>query len=391
MNRKQILFLAAGASTALATQALAQSDLDSARARHDQLLAETEARSSALQGDNGVNVNGQLQFRYLINSRDEVPAGEEDTAVGFQTRRTKIAVSGDANEEWSYKIQGAFSRSSGDFVLEDAYVNYDIGDGWSVQAGQFKFGVLREELVSSKRQLTAERSTTNEFFNQGRSQGVQARYATENYQVFFGFSDGIRTANSDFTSMAEADYGFNGRFEYMWAGEWSRFKDFTSWRGSEFAGMAGGAVHFQDGDSTFGTADQQILILTGDVSVEGNGWNAFGSITWSMFEDGAADIESDDIGIVAQGGYFLTDQWEVFGRYDILLADELADDDFSAITVGVNHYLITESHSGKFTGDFVFYLDEQATSLASASTGLPLLMSDSDSQFSIRLQFQLLF
>lgn len=391
MNRKQVLFLAAGATTALATQALAQSDLDSARARHDQLLAETELRSNSLQADDALKVSGQFQFRYLINNRDDVPGGGEDTAVGFQTRRTKIGVSGDVDEEWSYKVQGAFSRSSGLFELEDAYVNYDVGDGWSVQAGQFKFGVLREELVSSSKQLAAERSVANEVFNQGRSQGIQGTYATENYKVYLGFNDGLQAVNSDFTSMAEADYGFNGRFEYMWAGQWDQFDDFTSWRGSEFAGMAGGAVHFQDGDGTFNTADIQILVLTGDVSLEGNGWNAYGAIIYAMTDNGATGVDSSDFGFVAQGGYFLNDQWEIFGRYDGIVVDELAPEDFHTLTFGVNHYLTPESHSGKFTGDVVIFLDQQDMSLAAASTGIPLLASGSDSQVSVRLQFQLLF
>ena len=46
-------------------------------------------------------------------------------------------------------------------------------NGWKLRFGQFKAPFMREELVSSSRQQTAERSLVNEEFNQDRSQGVE--------------------------------------------------------------------------------------------------------------------------------------------------------------------------------------------------------------------------
>jgi phosphate-selective porin OprO and OprP len=366
-----------------------QSPVDAARAYHAQLAANVANNASFLaQESSKVKVSGQLQMRFVSNSRDTVPGGGEDTASGFQIRRAKLKFSGKVSDEFSYKVNGAFSKSSGAFKLEDAYVDYKA-DGIKVRSGQFKLPFMREELVSSSRQLAAERSITNEFFNQGRSQGIEVSGSSGKLHWMVAVSDGLATINTDFTSSKEADFGFTGRVEYLIAGDdWKRFKDFTSWQGSDFAAMAGGAVTYQSGGDTFATADMDLTGLTADVSVEGNGWNAFVAGNYQNIEP-ALGADMENWGFVAQGGYLVNPQWEVFGRFDALLSDLM--DDFSTVTAGVNHYFIPESHAAKFTGDVQFFLDAQSLSDAPSSTSTALLPSADDSQWAVRLQMQLLF
>lgn len=107
---------------AIASSCLAQPAQDTAKANHDELAASVAANSSFLvQDEPTVKISGYMQFRYVINSRDDVPGGGEDTASGFQTRRTKINFSGAVSDNLSYKISGGFSRSSGSITLDDAY------------------------------------------------------------------------------------------------------------------------------------------------------------------------------------------------------------------------------------------------------------------------------
>ena len=43
-------------------------------------------------------------------------------------------------------------------ILDEAYITKDMGNGMKVRMGQFKPPFMREELISSSRQLAVERS-----------------------------------------------------------------------------------------------------------------------------------------------------------------------------------------------------------------------------------------
>lgn len=396
MSRTKMVFLLAGAALGLSGTALAQ-NLDQGRAYASEALADAQGRSSLLAqpGGNVVNLNGQIQFRYIWNTRDMVPApADDDSTIGFQTRRTKLTASGEIADGWSYEVRGAFDRDGGSFVLENAFVNYKVDDSWDLQWGQFKLPFLREENVSSAKQLAADRSIMNEVFNQDYSQGIQAGFASDQFRFKGAFSDGFGTGNTDFPSSSEADYALTGRVDWLWAGDWAQFEDFTSWQGSQYAGMAGAAVHYQGGGDTVGTFDVDVLTVTVDASAEGDGWNAFVAGVYRNI-DPAMGTDFDDFGWTFHGGVFVAADWELFARWSQVFPDNnrTAAKTFSELTLGVNHYVIPESHAAKFTVDWVLWPTSQAgsSSLVSPNTGIGLLADSGDPQWAIRGQFQLLF
>lgn len=390
--------LLAGAAVGLTAGVQAQS-LDSSRAYSAEVLSQAQSHTSTLAAaaDDAVHLGGQIQFRYLVNFRDD-DALVEDTTFGFQTRRTKLWAEGMVNEEFGYKIQGNFDSGDGSFGLENAFVTYKVNDQSSLQWGQFKLPFAREELVSSGKQLAVERSITNEAFNQDYSQGVQWNYGGENFRVSAAFSDGFATRNTEFTSVNEADFAVTGRFEYMWSGDWKQFDDFTSWKGSAYAGMLGAAAHWQSGGSTHAapnttTADVDVLGFTVDASAEGDGWNAFGSFVYRS-ADPAGGSSTDDFGFVLQGGWMATENFEIFARWDSIFPDDSiagSDQEFNTLTAGVNYYVIPQSHAAKFTADIAYYIDSPGLSIAPTSGGTALLPSNEDGQFAFRFQFQVLF
>ncbi len=461
MSKTSRLSLLAGAAIAFgsAGSALAESEAvnneDQVRSIVAEMLADAESRSSLLQsggsaghdgsqfflssGDGAfrLNVSGQIQFRYYLNFRDDDNNSdrngdgdvdeiddelnpETDFESGFQTRRTKLTFEGNVFEEsLFYHVTGAFDRDGGDFELEDAYVGYEFDNGIAVRWGQFKVPFMREELVSSKRQLAVDRSLTNEVFNQGRSQGVELAYEAEDakWRTAVAFSDGFNSVNSDITTEkglapgfrlggGEAQYAFTGRFEFLGAGNWSQFNDFTSQPGSDFGLLVGAAVHFEGGDedgNAYGGDDYFNFSYTVDVSVEGDGWNAFAAFVGSTTElddvpaDGpgadADDVDNDDFGFVVQGGWQLPNtDWELFGRYDILFPDDgdrrESDDEFQTITFGTNYYL--HGHAAKFTADIQWHIDD-TNEISGPNTGIGYLQDDDDGEFAFRFQFQLLF
>ncbi len=398
MSRTKMVFAFAGAAMGLSATALAQtSNLDSNRAYQADLLSDASTRTSTLAAQPGATVNtgGQLQFRYVLSDQDDDSLSEE-TTLGFQARRTKVWFWGSIAEGWDYKVVLSADRDGGSVFLEDAFVTHALSDNASVQWGQFKLPFGREESMDSKNQLAAERSVTNYAFSQGRSQGIQYNYTGDSFRFMGAFSDGFATANSDFTSAAEADWGVTARGEYMWAGTWDRFEDFTSWRGSDYAGMFGFAGNYQSGGDTFATVDMDMWNLTADVSMEGDGWNAFAYGFYRTVDMAGPGSDLDDWGFGLQAGVFVSDDWELFGRWGFIAPDSDygtgLDEDFNEFTVGVNHYVLPESHAAKFTADVSYYPDTVASSsIVPTGTGTGLLGSTADSEWVLRLQFQLLF
>jgi hypothetical protein len=410
-----------GVNAALGQQA---QSTDEVRAVVAEMLADAQNRSSLLAGGNGghdgsfyladdagnfrLNVSGQIQFRYLMNFRDEDSASD-DFEPGFQTRRTKLAFSGHVvNPNWTYKVEGAFDRDGGSFNLEDAYVGYNFGNGFRVKMGQFKAPFLREELISSRYQLAAERSVMNEFFNQDRSQGIELRYEQNDWRVMASFTDGFNSDNTDFTSAAEADWALTGRFEFKFAGDWKDLEDFTSKSGQQFTALLGAAVHYQQSANTNAPTDvdTDYLGYTVDVSLEGDSWNFFGAFTGNNVDTrgpiGTDADATDNFGVVVQGGYRFAQNTELFARWDGIFLDEDTvgsdDDSFNFLTVGLNQYYA--GHSAKATVDFV-YAFEDTTNLAASTqgsggggfpnTGVGLLGDTEEGEIVVRLQFQLLF
>lgn len=437
MSQTKSLCVLAGAALSLGGAAFAQGDAwttqstDEVRAIVAEMMADAETRSSLLQsggtaghdgkfflaspdGNFRLNIGGQVQFRYALNFVDSTNPASDDFEQGFQTRRTKLEFSGHIFQPGLfYKVVGAFDRgnSGGNFDLEDAYFGYQWDNGFSVRWGQFKLPFLREELVSSKYQLMVDRSVTNEIFNQDRSQGIELSYEAEMWRFFLAFSDGFNSDNTDYavgaggaTGLGEADYAFTGRVEFLFSGDWKQFRDFTSWRGSDFGMMLGAAAHFEDSPDTTAAAqpagNDEFLAYTIDLSFEGDGWNLYGAFVGNHVEnDTPGAPEVDNFGFVVQGGLFLTDELELAARFDMVIPDDQfgpgTDDEFSTITAGINYYM--HKHAAKFSLDVAYYLDDSSQNFlvgaTDPDTGINRFGGGAggEDEVAIRAQFQLLF
>ena len=388
---KMILALVGSASCAWAD------DLD--RSSLAEINADSIARTSALgrQVEPDVRIGGLFQFRYTANIRD-AEGTEESLTQGFGVQYGQITVDADLTDVTSVHVQGDFSLSATNFILDDAWADWKLDEAWTLRAGQFEAPFTRERLLHDGRLLAADRSVVSSVFSINRTQGVQALYHADDLRGQISWNDGASTLNGDFNSPNDADYAFTGRAEWRLAGEWSQFDDFSGWRGQKSAGMIGAAFHYQDGGHTGTgnsgtTADMSILALTADLSLEGNGWSLFASANWQS-NDAPGMNATDNFGALIQGGIFATDSDEFFARYDVVIPDQDTpggDDLFNAITVGWNHYFIPESHASKVTVDVIFYPDATTTNgLVNPDNSLGLLPSD-NAQFAIQAQYSAAF
>lgn len=422
--KTKVLVVLAGA--AMASTAFAQSSMDRDRAYAAELNADAAARTSQLAasdegafkltaGNNTLYIGGYTQFRYGQDFRSDNVGDADDFTHGFSIPNTKLSFWGNVYEpNLKYKITGNWSdeTDSSGFNLEDAYAWYTWESGMWVKWGQFKLPILREELVDNNHQLAVARSMTNDAFSQMWSQGIEIGYQADQFRIMGDFSDGWRTANTDFNSASEADMAITARVEFQAIGtDWSRWDDFTSWRGADNGLLIGGAFHWETGGETGDGVDNSdpdngdFFLYTLDAAFEGNGWNVYGAFIGSNVDPDGAD-SVDSFGLVLQGGVFVTDKCELFARWDWTIADEeltspeLDPSDLHFVTVGFNCYITPNSHAAKVTGNLIWAFNETnhvppilpgLGSSYTPNTSAQILGDSDDSEISWALQFTLGF
>ena len=395
-------------------------------------------------GNFKLKINGELQNRFAYNwlstrsmansqifnvSGQPVSTfnseGVAKAAWGFEVRRAKLEFSGHiVDPGWQYALTLAYQQffgsnefpvsgangansttgtlsagggvSGGDnyaggFTLENAYIERDLGAGFSVQVGQFKSPFLHEWLVSSRDQMAAERSIVNTMFSTGWTQGLQLNWHNDQFRTMLSYNDGANNANLGATSGTSGfstgnegagftSWAFTGRGEWVAFGNWKQFTDFSSMRGEGAGLLIGAAMNWQSGgqfatstvesnptnEPQSGNADATFLAWTVDATWELGGASLYGA--WIMNTAyaniwGQSSINS--FGSIVQGAYFISDAVELFARWEWMntqtTPSNVAGDDVAFNTaydgfvnnigtIGMNWYI--KGRSIKFTSDF---------------------------------------
>lgn len=395
-----------------------------------------------------ITASAFFQSRYSISFRNDPGPfggdGEFLRTVGFSIPRAQIRLDANiANEQLLAHVMFDFGDAEGDRgrgrvpadagstgsgQLREAWAQYNFGGeqaGHYLKGGQFRSILLYEEAIRPEYQLAVERSVANEFFAPGNTQGIALGYVGRNLAWEVSLNDGIdflgsgQAANTAFDSGLEADLAVTTRVDYKLAGAWERFDDFASWRGEDVAARVGAGFHWQSqGDTNPGGPNTpdflagDILSInnitwTADASYESDGWHAFVAYTGHRIEWEFA-LQTLDVtqhGLVVQGGIFMLDDLEIFGRYDAIMYDSVLVDGFSTnqdvnhfITVGLNYYIIPQSHAARFTFDVMTSVNESATLDAGVTNSIFLpdptvtgLIGGTSEEWLIRTQIQLLF
>lgn len=345
-----------------------------------------------------MDVGGQIQFRYVYNSRDD---GSDDLE-GFQARRSKVFFSGTLYEEFDFQFQVQASRSSGTVSTDSIWVRWRFAEGFGLTfATVTKAPFGREELTSSKRQLAVERSHINTIFSPAKVEGVMLEYATGDLKLKVMVNDGFGSQQEDFTA-DDTDFGLTGRAEYFIAlqeGAKSRaFRDFSGKAGDAWGMLLAAAFHYEDKDSATGSGSY--MIWTVEAGIEGDGFNAFVAF-FGIHEDDDLGQDGDGYALLIQGGYMIVPEvFEIFARYEHIWTDSTGfagpsvfdnagalalADDIDIITLGGNYFI--KSHNVKVTGDVMFVLDP----IAGTSSGTGLRNSGVDDQLVFRFQVQVNF
>lgn len=362
-------------------------------------------------GNFKLNVSGLMQVRWTWNnakgqndSNPPAQAGDENL-WGFENGNTYLDFSGNVvDPSWTYHIRMNASdiNTGGAFGISFASVTKDFGNGWGVTVGQFRGPWLRETLVDDGYQLGVNRSIMNSFFTQGFDQGMQLNYESDafRFNAFYGDGvlsgtqfNGLNIGGSQNTPWNGTNTRFSvaGRGEYKLSGDWSTFDDFTSFRGEEGGMMVGVAGVYEIGNQNSAFENDAVYGFTADFSWEMGGANLFAAFAWL---GNNIDNSNNPWGLNVQGGYFVTDDVEIFGRYDYLDYDVQGGggagdtSKYNGITVGANYFWTSNV---KATVEWGINLKSFGATSSPFNEGFrPDIPGESD-QWNLRAQLQLMF
>lgn len=373
-----------------------------------------------------LNPSLQLQVRHITNFRqDSKNVSSEDVQNGFELRRAKFAFDGNIfGKQNVFKAQWATGRNGGAVTLEEFWLKHSFGEDFggflsdfAVKLGQFKDPVFHEEITSSKRQLAVERSLPNLYLggqNTKYEQGISFIYDPKESPIGapvraeFGYVDGGNTSNTNFTDtgglpgqvgLANAQYGFFGRVEAKLSGDWKAYDDFSGMKTTTDLLVVGGGAHLtgaNNGEALFHTVDVQWEPAS---LVKGLG--VYAAYYGALLNFNEVDDDVNDspyhFGLLAQAGYMLNNEWEVFGRYGYIDFDggpggagtfgaaSAVTDSVHEITAGVNYFF--HGHNSKVTADLTWL--PNGAPISQDGAGI-LGQPSEDDQIVVRVQYQIL-
>ena len=366
-----------------------------------------------------LRINGLMQNRWVMThtGEDINPIGGlgpgQKSHHGFETTRAALNFSGTVAKDYHYNMRlnwstYAFGNNSFWSNVEWAYAGVDLSDEFNLTFGKQKYGVMREYMVNAEYQQAVERSLSSYYWATSSSTtGLKLNYANETIRANVMYSNGPSVAawNGNGAVPLEsylqdsADWMLSGRIAYKASGTWEQFDEMTSPQGTE-AGMLfgfGWAAWDNNDDLTqpVGQPDTDTQwLLTLDASMDFGGWNLFGSLTYGDDAQNAFGAIARDgghqWGWLVQGGYYLTEDFEIFGRYEWLDPRTGNDNDnIEILTIGANWYLAGQN--AKLSIDWGYAFDTITTAGVGGSGYTNWVNSTEKHEWVLRTQLQLMF
>ena len=406
-----------------------------------EVLADSSNRRS-LQGDNAMmgwsdsdgfymsssdgrfrlNIGGMIQTQGMARwvGVDTVGGSSYDQwRYGFGVSRSQLMFGGNVfGKGLEYYIEMGWGRGdeynltgqSGFMTtrLWDAWVKFRPTSNIELKIGQFMLPFTRESLVRPQHQLAVVPSVIDFRMGMERTAAIQLDWSSENERFSLAISNGSPALFhaplwGAFDPIPpwpalEKDtlYAVSMRHEWKLLGDWEQFNQFTSPPGSERGVMIGIAGHRQmteeDPTSSF-AVDSTFWGIAGDISLQYDGASLFASVFYHRIKDLLAsegNSRMDIHGFVAQGSTYITNQTELYARWENGQPDGPGQfaTDLQIVTVGLNHYI--NGQDMKISADIGFDFGSVTSFLVNDQTGWQL-DTHRRNQAVFRSQLQLMF
>ena len=360
-------------------------------------------------------MSGLLQARYAVNYRTKPPTDpetgvrEKQVAQGFDVARARFHL-GVGLTEFVALYMRIGVVAGGDFSFQRAFIDLK----WKyfrLRAGLFMNELIAEELINPNDLYFNDYSIVDNVFSPGSSKGIMFTYLRKRFSINLGYSDGLRTGFSEVRAATRADFAVTLRTQYAWGERGlSGFNRLIARRGTPFGVRLGGAIHYQDGGRSQGTAPVKIALGTLDLSVRGNGWSLLFSATTGQDASTGSNATENSFAIINSGlsivgGAFVLEDLQVFAQYAVvpkpriqgevppdgpnLLTDQLSP--FHSFGVGLSFFVIPGHDNVKLSTDFQYFLGRTLGSTVPASPLNNIQPNDDGSQFFWRIQLSAAF
>jgi len=341
---------------------------------------------------------GLLQARYTFNHRNEL-SGEPANTSRFSVPRVRFILDGGLTDYLSFLVRVGV-LADGNARFERAYADVRVTEQVTLRVGIVFLNASIGEAASPQDAQAIDYSQFALQTSGGSAAAAGARATFDRVRVQAFFSNGLRTAFSEFAEPIAARLAVTGRVEarLFTRDGFGRFDTESSFRGSDLALRIGTAAHYQQGrvDGTLPHGDLEQY--TADVTLEGSGFNVIASARWLRIRPDQGNTTHDP-GLWLQAGAFVHERIELWARYDALYSDgqlhSVPDDrnglrdNYQGVGGGINGYLVRRTNMAKLQADFTYVPDPISTTWAEASDNAAILQTERQSQWALRAQLVL--
>ena len=174
-------------------------------------------------GNFSLNTSIYTQIDWIYNNHGNVQTG--GSAMGASIRRCRLTFTGQViDPTWNFFVRLEFG-ANGAGQVGAAFIEKDLGEGWSMQAGLLFAVFSLEEAISNTEELGADLSFVAGQFDTELVNGVLAHYEADDYRFWLTYCNGAREVGID--PLKNNMQGVLFRGEYKFFGNWDDLYNFN--------------------------------------------------------------------------------------------------------------------------------------------------------------------
>ena len=327
-----------------------------------------------------------MQYDWILSQA----GNPQTTDYGFMLQRARITFTGNIiDPSWKYYLRLQIG-SQGIANPEAAFIQKDLNEQWSIQAGLVYGMFSLSEAISNDEELGVNLSYVTGQFDEETNNGLVLSFADEKTRFWTTLSNGFGQTNVQPINNARMGIMFRG--EYKPFGNWDDLYNFNPHPNSIEDGMLFGMGASYDWGTSEGNNPPATKVagtatrLTTDFSWQTPGFSVMAAGYYQDWEQGGLAGGTRWAG-EAQATGFLNSQLQLYGRYEWGTITDSDERDLSIVTVGTSIYPF-EDITIKFSAEFIRSFGSTQNWATDGDVGF---IQSSEPQNIIRTQLQLSF